>query len=177
MPRQISNDELEKIVLAGRYAPSGGNNQSTTFLVIQNEEILTEIAKLVENEFAKMEFDNDTYASLKNSIIQSKKGGYVFHYNAPTLVVLANRVGYDNAMADCAAAMENMLIAATVLNVGSCWINQLKWLNKNKTIKEYLKNLGIDEKERVMGAIALGYGKTPPISPTERFGNPVIYIK
>ena len=138
---------------------------------------MDEIAKLVENEFAKMDFDDNTYASLKNSIKQSKKGGYVFHYNAPTLVVLANKENYDNAMADCAAAIENMLIAATSMNVGSCWINQLKWLNQNETIKKYLKELGIGEGERVMGAVALGYRKTALTSSPERFGNPVIYIK
>ena len=36
----------------------------------------------------------------ENSISASKKGGYVFHYNAPVLIVAANKKGYGNALAE-----------------------------------------------------------------------------
>lgn len=46
---------------AGRYAPSGGNNQTTHFLVEQNKEVLNELGRQVRQEFAKMEVTPDTY--------------------------------------------------------------------------------------------------------------------
>lgn len=177
LEKQISANDLDRIVEAGRYAPSGGNNQFTTFLVIQNEKILTELAELVEQQFCRMEVEDGMYQSLKNSILLSKKGGYVFHYHAPTLVILANRRGYDNAMADCAAAMENMMLAATSLGIGSCWINQLKWLSDNSEVQNYLKSLGIGEGEQVMGSVALGYGEWKNLNAPKRTGNPVVYIR
>ena len=157
LEQQIDDSDLEIIIQAGRYAPSGGNHQYTTFLAVQNAKILSELAEIAEEEFSKMEISDSMYQSLKNSILRSKKGGYVFHYHAPTLMILANKKGYDNAMADCAAAMENMMIAAASLGIGSCWINQLKWLSQNAVMEKYLQGLGIGNDEAVMGAVALGF--------------------
>ena len=122
----------------------------------------------------------DTYASLKNSVMQSKKGGYVFCYNAPVLVVVANRKGYGNNIADCACAIENMMIAANALDLGSCWINQLKWLNEEPAILEYLRTLGLKEDERVYGSVIIGYPATTDSLPNRKLmpqkGNEVTYI-
>lgn len=68
---QISDEELSKILEAGRYAPSGGNNQTSHFIVIQNKKVLSDLKKLTVEEFSKMEIKEDTYKSLKSSILQS----------------------------------------------------------------------------------------------------------
>ena len=177
LEQQIDDSDLEIIIQAGRFAPSGGNHQYTTFLAVQNAKILSELSEIAEEEFSKMEISDSMYQSLKNSILRSKKGGYVFHYHAPTLMILANKKGYDNAMADCAAAMENMMIAAASLGIGSCWINQLKWLSQNAVMEKYLQGLGIGNDEAVMGAVALGFAAQEHISAPKRTGNPVIYIR
>ena len=98
-PEQISEDELQAILEAGRAAPSGGNSRTAHLLVIQNAEVLQKLRALVEAEFAQMEADEHTYQSIRNSIAASKKGGYEFFFRAPTLVVVSNRIGYGNAMA------------------------------------------------------------------------------
>lgn len=176
----VPQDMIEKIVEAGRFAPSGGNSQSTHFIVIRNREVLNGLAKLAEEEFAKMEVKEDTYRSLANSINASKRGGYVFHYNCPVLIVTANRQDYGNNIADCACALENMMLMANALNLGSVWINQLRWLNENPVLLEEMKKLGLADGERVYGALAVGYADTPdglPMrNPAPRTGNPVTYI-
>ena len=128
---------VEKVITAGRYAPSGHNNQTTHFLVFANKTILSELAEIVKQEFAKMEITEDMYISMKNSVNASKKGAYIFHYNAPVLIVTANQKGYGNAVADSACALENMMITANSLDLGSCWINQLHWLDENPRIREF----------------------------------------
>ena len=169
---------IEKVLEAGRYAPSGGNSQTTHFLVITDPEVLSELVWIVETAFAKMEIREDTYASLKNSINRSKQGGYIFHYNTPVLIVTANKKGYGNAMADSACALENMMIAANALDLGSCWINQLHWLDEDEAVREYLQGLGLAEDETVTGALALGYAAEglPGRTPLPRTGNPVTWI-
>ena len=176
-PEQLSDSVLEEIVMAGRYAPSGGNSQSTTFIVIQNHEVLDELAKLVESRFAQMTADENTYRSLRTSIQLSKKGGYVFHYHAPTLIVTANKRCYGNATADCAVAIENMLLAASSMNIGSCWINQLTWLTDDPPVRAYLQRIGLGSDEIVCGAAAFGFPDQKLAVAPERTGNPVIYIK
>ena len=71
---------VEKVIEAGRYAPSGHNNQSTHFFVFSKKELLSGLAELVKDEFAKMEADDNTYVSLKGAINAAKTGNYVFHY-------------------------------------------------------------------------------------------------
>ena len=177
----VSDEQLEQIVEAGRFAPSGGNCQSAHFIVVKSKEILAELAKLTQQEFAKMEITPGLYKSIVNSINASKKGNYIFHYNAPVLIITANQKDYGNNIADCACALENMMLMANALDLGSCWINQLKWLNENPVILEYMKKLGMNEGERVYGALAVGYPDTadglPDREPLERTGNNVTVIK
>ncbi len=177
----VPEEMIHQVIEAGRYAPSGGNSQSTHFIVIQKKQVLDRLADLVREEFAKMEIQVNTYPSLVNSINASKKGNYVFHYNCPVLIVTANKKEYGNNIADCACALENMMLMANALDLGSVWINQLRWLNENPVILDAMKELGLEEDERVYGALALGYADTqdglPVRKPLDRIGNKVTYIK
>lgn len=176
----VEAEKIEKILAAARQAPSGGNNQANHFLVIRNPEVLRKLALMAEEAFAGMEITEDTYKSLKNSIVLSKRGGYVFYYNAPVLIVVANRNDYGNNIADCACAIENMMVAANALDLGSCWINQLKWLNEEPGIVDYLRALGMKEDERVYGSVIIGYPASdsglPNRSLMPQKGNEVTYI-
>ncbi len=152
----LSKEILEEIVEAGRWAPTGGNCQSVHFTVITKQEVLENLRRLVQEAFQNMELADDQYISIQNSIKLSKRGNYIYDYGAPVLVVVSNRKGYPNAIADCACALQNMMLAAESFGVGSCWINQLHWLDENPQIREYLATLGIDEAETICGAVALG---------------------
>ena len=69
----VEEEKLAQVVEAGCYAPSGGNNQSWHFVVIQKKEVLVKLAELVQHAFCEMDYDETTYASLVNSIRLSKK--------------------------------------------------------------------------------------------------------
>ncbi len=174
----VENEYIEKVVEAGRYAPSGSNSQSTHFIVITDKGVLSELTDLVRSEFSKMEIIENTYISLKNSINASKAGTYIFHYGAPVLIVVANRKGYGNAIADSSCALENMMIAANALDLGSCWINQLHWLDDNAAIRSFLEDKGLKEEETITGGLIIGYAEKgmPERTPLERKGNPVTWI-
>lgn len=180
LDKEVSQELLEKIIETGRYAPSGGNSQSNHFLVIQNKQIIDHLVKMVERAFSQMEITENMYRSLQNSINLSKKGGYVFCYNAPVLIIVANKKDYGNNQADCALALENMMLEANELDLGSCYINQLKWLNENQKILSYLQSLGMNEDERVYGSLIVGYPDTNDGKPLRkvlpRKGNEVTWL-
>lgn len=169
---------IEKIIEAGRAAPSGSNSQTTHLIVITKMEILSELAAIVQNAFAVMDVSPDAYVSLRHSVSAAKKGDYVFHYGAPVLIVTANKKGYGNAIADSACVLENMMIAANALDLGSCWINQLHWLDEDKSVRVYMENLGLGQDETITGGLILGYGYDglPVRSELKRTGNPVTWI-
>lgn len=168
---------IEKVIEAGRFAPSGGNSQTTHMIVFTDKEMLRTLAELVQTEFAGMEIVEGMYSSIKNSILASRRGSYVFHYNAPVFVVVANRKEYGNAMADSACALENMMIAANALDLGSCWINQLHWLDNNERVRQYMIKHGLAENETITGGLILGYPESGELNrtPLERKGNPVTW--
>ena len=174
-PREL----IERVIEAGRAAPSGSNSQTTHFIVITKPSTLKDLAELVQSEFAKMEIAPDTYVSLRNSINASRTGNYVFHYNAPVLIVTANKKDYGNAMADSVCALENMMIAANALNLGTCWINQLHWLTDHRAVQAYMQNLGLKDDETITGGLILGYGfdGLPVRTELKRTGNPVTWIE
>lgn len=176
--RAVEREKIEQVLEAGRYAPSGGNSQSTHFLVISNPDVLNRLINLVREAFAAMEETPGMYGSIAASIRASKAGNYVFHYHAPVLILTANQKNYGNNIADCACALENMMLQANALDLGSVWINQLKWLNEDSTILAYLQSLGLNPEERVYGGLALGYALDglPNRTPADRHGNPVTWI-
>ena len=179
-PDEVEPEKLDQILKAAGQAPSGGNNQHNHFLVIRNIDVIRKLTEMTEAAFAEMEIRENTYASLKHAISASKRGGYVFCYNAPVLIAVANRRDYGNNMADCACAIENMMIAANALDLGSCWINQLRWLNEEPAMVEYMQSLGMKEEERIYGAVTIGYPETesglPNRSLMQQKGNEVTFI-
>lgn len=176
----VAVEKLRQVIEAGRQAPSGKNKQQNHFLVVRDPDVLDTLARLVREEFAGMEITDENSEDIGNAIRLSKKGTYVFHYHAPTLIIVANKRGYGNRYADTACAIENMMLAANALDLGSCWINQLRWLKDNPVLLDYLCELGMQEDEQVFGSLSLGYPDTEDGLPNRKIlpirGNEVTYI-
>lgn len=180
LDKPVERELIDRIVEAGRHAPSGGNNQYTHFFVITAKKVMDELAVIAQDEFAKMEVTEGMYKSMANSVRASKTGNYRFHYDAPVLIVVASRETYTNNIADCSCTLENMMLMANALDLGSVWINQLKWLRDTESVLDYFRQYGLAEDERIYGAVSIGYPDTadglPNRKPLPRTGNPVTYI-
>ena len=103
VPQQI----LEKILLAATFAPSAGNFQPWEFIVIKNSEIKKSLAGAC--------YDQPWLADAPVIIavcINMRLAGSLFGERGEKLY----------GIQDTAAAAENMLIAATSLGLGSCWV-------------------------------------------------------
>lgn len=176
----VPQEVLDKVIEAGRQAPSDKHKNQSRFIVIRKKEVLQELIALVQQEFAKMEVTPENDDNFGGAIRAAKKGGYVFMYNAPVLIVVANKRDYGNKYADVSCAMQNMMLAANALDLGSCWINQLRWLQDNPVLRGYLQKLGMAEDEEVCASLSIGYPDTPDGLPGRRVmpvtGNPVVYI-
>jgi hypothetical protein len=87
------------------------------------------------------------------------KPDFNFFYNAPTLVIVtsAKDPAVSSPAADCAAALENIFVAAHSLGVSSCWINLLTRMSDFPEIRELFTKWGIPKNERCYGSAALGY--------------------
>jgi nitroreductase len=155
--QQIEDEDLKIILEAAKYAPSGGNSQTWHFTVLQNKEYLLKLNGYIRAGFEKLEVNENTYRSVRAAKAASKNDNYNFYYNAPTLIIVSNEADYANAMADSACALENMFLAANSLNLGSCWINQVRWLSHDQDVISFLTGLGMPANHQIYGSACLGY--------------------
>ncbi|MTI81386.1 MAG: nitroreductase family protein [Firmicutes bacterium] len=166
---QIKDEELQLILEAGLYAPSAHNQQSWHFTVIQNKEILDDL-----NESSKEagKIFNDKY-------IQQLSNNEKFHtfYHAPTAVIISGKKDSLMPFADCAAATQNMLVAAQSIGIGSCWIGLVSLVFNGEKAKKYQDKLGIPEGYQPYHAVALGYKKVKSTKAFARKENTVNYIR
>lgn len=149
VPRELVSEILES-ALCG---PSGRNQQGCLFTAIQDEEILTDLAKVVREAFKEMRDprgDNENYS---------------FFYNAPTLIIVTADKDYPYFYTDGSAALENMFLAATSLDLGSCWINQLKDTCNNSKVREILDRCNVPSSHEVIGCASFGYAAKESVKP------------
>jgi len=152
----IEQEQLDTLLDAAVWAPSGGNNQSWLFTAVQNKDALTKINSLLREGYQHWTPDDD-YPGKREAKASAQKEGVHFFYHAPTLIIASNQPNYANAMADCALALENIFLAAQSLGLGSCYINHLHWLRNDTGLRNYLFELGIPKEHVICSAAAVGY--------------------
>ena len=167
--RQIETEQLETMLDAAIWAPSGGNNQSWLFTAIQNQEKIQALNALVREGFQHWIPDDD-YPSKHSVKAASQKEGFNFCYHAPTLIIASNKPNYENAMADCSLAMENIFLAAQSLGLGSCYINHLHWLRNDVAIREFFFEMGIPKEHTICSTAAIGYIGRESSAPQRKVG-------
>ncbi|WP_378954620.1 nitroreductase family protein [Pelosinus sp. sgz500959] len=166
---QIKDSELQTVLEAGFYAPSAMNQQCWNFTVVQNKNLLEEIGTH-SKEIAK-EFDNEHLQTLANN------EKFNVFYGAPTVVVIS---GEENALlseADCAAATQNMLIAAQSIGLGSCWINFGMFVFNGPKAEYYKQQLQIPAGYTPYYSVALGYKTAATMNAPKRKENIINYVK
>ena len=122
LPEQIREDELDKILEAGIWAPTGMGMQSPRIIVIQDKET---IAKLRKMNADIMGTDSDPF------------------YGAPTVLVVLADKSRPTYREDGALVMGNLMNAAHAVGVSSCWIHRAKEEFESEKGKELLKKWGI----------------------------------
>ncbi|MDR0905302.1 MAG: nitroreductase [Oscillospiraceae bacterium] len=166
---QISPEQLDALLEAAIWAPSGGNNQSWLFTAIQSADVLTRLNAVVREGFVRYVPDDD-YPGKHGMREYAKRDDFNFHHHAPTLIIASNKPNYENAMADCALALENIFLAAESLGLGSCYINQLHWLRDDAGVREFLAELGVPREHTICSSAAIGFIDKESAVPPRRDG-------
>lgn len=134
--KKVPLKKVLDIVEAGKFAPSGKNRQIANIYVVNSKRNIEKLRKL----------------SL--SIL-----GRDCMYGAKTIALVGGPREDSFTFQDCSCILENMFIAASALNVASCWINQFDYLFEDKNGLKIKKALGIPEDYRIVGGAILGYPK------------------
>jgi nitroreductase len=153
---QIKKEDLENILKAGKYAPSGMNKQPWHFTVIQDKDMLKRI-----NEACKKDMLKSEIPAMKSWAKDEKFNAF---YNAQTLIIVSGDDNVITVQFDCALAIGNMLVAAESLGIGSCWIHTPSMIAD----KEFLNILGIPDGYKIYGSAIFGYSNKKPEAPIRK---------
>lgn len=166
---QIQEAELQAILEAGQYAPSAVNQQLWHFTVIQNAALLAELNISAKEAAARFE-DEHVQKLGKNKRLN-------IFYGAPTVILVSGREGALLVGADCAAAVQNMLLAAEALGLGACWVNLTVFAFAGDKASYFKQRLQLPEGYQPLYSVVAGYKKAAAVSAPVRKGQVVSYIR
>lgn len=152
--KMVKEEDINDIIQAGLLAPSGLNSQEVIIIAITNKEIRDKLSVL-------------------NSM---GRGGDPF-YGAPVVLLVIAKKSFL-AEVNGACVIENMLLEATHLGLGTGWIHRAKEEIESEEGRELLKDTGINFDDYVgIGHVILGYNDGYEPAPKEIKPNRVYRIK
>jgi nitroreductase len=129
----IPDDVLNRILDAGRIAPSAKNYQPWHFIVIRDPETKKKVAEACSNQFFIADADAIICGCALEKIAWGRMGNYMAAWPH-----------------DLTIAMDHMILAAANEGLGTCWIGKFD----EKTVKDVLQ---IPEEVRVVALTPVGY--------------------
>lgn len=150
---KIKDEDILKLLEAAMAAPSARNMQPWEFYVITNNSIMNEIRSFVP----------------------------YFNYNSSLMIVVCGNTSRsitkndnDFWIQDCSSAVENILLTATSLNLGTVWCGLYPVIERSNKIKQLLK---CPSDVIPMALIHVGYPAEEKEERTQYNENYVHYIK
>lgn len=131
----VPRADLRRIVQAGLQAPSGRNMQTTRFVIVDDPELVRQIAGLHATNVAVQQ------ARAFIACLVDRNPEPVYE-------------GHSFQVEDCAAAVENMLLAVTALGYATVWIDG--WLRVENRAERIGALLGVPESKVIRVILPIG---------------------
>ncbi len=145
LPKKVVEDILE----AAKYAPTARNLQELEYKVITSQSLME---KLSAGIFAAMQKEGMP--------LKGPPGAKPdFFHGAPLLLLVTAPKDNYWASADAGLAAQNVMLYATSINLGSCFIGMAKLIERDKNL---LKMLHIADDMNIVAAVICGYPAENP---------------
>ncbi len=151
----VPEEVLDAILEAGTYAPTGGGRQSPTVIAVKSAEYRKRISEL---NAEVMGSDKDPY------------------YGAPVIILVLADGNANTFVEDGSCVLENMMLAAASLGLGSVWVHREREIFDSEKGKKLLAEWKLPETLRGVGSIALGYSSAPVGKAADRKDNYIIKV-
>ena len=133
---QIKENELDYVLEAGLYAPSGRNLQAAVMVAVTDKALVEHLARM---NAQIMETDSDPF------------------YGAPCVVIVFADPTVRTGFEDGCLVMGNMLNAAHEIGLGSCWIHRARQMFESDEGKALMEKWGVPAQYVGIGNCILGY--------------------
>jgi len=146
--RQITKEELDAVVQAGTWAPSGMGRQSAKIVVVQDPETVAQLERM-------------------NAAVLGDPNAHPF-YGAPTVLVVFADSTVPTYVQDGSLVLGDLQLAASAIGLGSCWIHRAREEFASEQGKALLKKWGVTGDWLGVGHCILGYSDGPEGDPAPR---------
>lgn len=165
--RQISEEDLVKILESGAYAPNAGGGQRSRFIACQDRRINELVGKLNLSGLDRSRLIGGFVSKEQPSIIDDPtiRSGF---YGAPTVVTIFGLKNFLYSIPDAFCAAENMVLEATALGISSCILARGEETFDNPEGEKILKEWGIADNMIARCFVILGYADGPYPAPKPR---------
>ncbi|MCH5294536.1 MAG: nitroreductase [Treponema sp.] len=147
-----SDEELNAIIRAGTFAPSGMGRQPVRIIAVTDKSLRDRI-------------------SAENARILGQAEGFDPFYGAPVILIVVADKSSPTYLYDGSLVMGNLMNAAESLGVASIWIHRAKEEFESEFGKQILKNLGIEGDWEGIGHVGLGFSNGDSAAPAARKEN------
>lgn len=155
-PDPVSAGMLYQLIDAASWAPSAMNEQPWHFTIVTDRAVLGEICAQAKAWMLKNLSAMPRPAHFRDLL--AERDFHIF-YNAPCLVVISAASAGPWMREDAALAAENLMLMATSLGLGSCWIGFAQgWLNT----PEGRRILNLPDKALAVAPVIVGHPRTEP---------------
>ncbi len=146
--KPISQEVLNRILEAGRLAPSAANRQPWNFQVLMSQEVLDKVRQSYSAPWFQQ-------APVVLAVTGKAEDAWTRSYD-----------GYNSLETDLTIAMDHIILAAEHEGVGTCWIEAYN--------PEVLRSaLDLHEDEQVFSITPLGYPHDGYAKPAEKKRKPL----
>lgn len=189
--RQVPEHMVRRMLEMGRFAPSQGNCQPWSFVVVRDRAMIAEMEQycvaVCKNMTAGIDYTNYPQGSEQRAAIMANtqklnreapnsfhpvpmtaiksiaNGRFAVFHKAPTVIlILADKRGVGVPDVDIGITGTNMVLTAQSLGLGTCWVGFSRLLSTNT---ELLERLGVAPPFEIAEAISVGY---PIGNPTQQ---------
>ncbi|MBR5995688.1 MAG: nitroreductase [Eubacteriaceae bacterium] len=143
---------IEQVMEAGLYAASASGRQDAIVVAVTDKETRDKL-------------------SAANAAIQGAKAGADPFYGAPVVLIVLAEKDWPNRIYDGSCMMENLMLAAHALGLGSCWIHRARQEFELPKWQEWLKSIGVEGEYEGIGHCILGYPDGDEPAPADRKEN------
>ena len=164
--KQISRDDLEKILEAGTYASNAGGGQRSIIVGIRNAELVEKLGRMNMARFDRSRLIGSYVSKEQPSVIDDPaiKSGF---YGAPALCIVFAQKDFLFGIPDAFCCAETMLMEAFDLGISSCIVARAEETFDNEIGAALLKEWGVPDNYIARCFVTLGYceGEYPVSKP------------
>lgn len=171
--RQIEQEKLSLIIEAARMAPSGMNERGNRIYVFEDEKTL----EVINKALIQAVLNGNVVGMNADSAKFVQKEGFSFCRHSPIFLLTTYTKDIYNAYVNGGCLLENAMLQACELGIGSCFINMVRRAENDPSLRKLLKGYGVEETEIITGGLAIGYPAVSFTTNKKTEGNEVIRIR